>query len=105
LADAVANLESQLTALTTEVREDRDWKGTFRESLEKQSRQIDKLLEGLREEKDARKQEDETIRTRLDKMSGLFFGAKMIWIVIALISGAFLSALFDLRIPELFKGD
>ncbi len=104
LADALTDLENRLTALTTEVREDRDWKRTFREALEKQSREIDKLLEGLREEKDARKEEDKAIRTKLDKMSGLLFGARMIWIIAALILGAFLGALFDWRIPQLFEG-
>ena len=40
--------------LQDEVRDDRTWKRNFRDALDQQTKQIDKLLEDLQEEKQAR---------------------------------------------------
>lgn len=90
----------------SEVCDDRNWKRDFKDALEKhneildkQSNQIDKLLEGLKEEKEARKDEDRTLRSRLDKMSGFFAGANVVWLIGALVLGA----LLQWGVPKLFE--
>lgn len=97
LIETIHQLQSQLDALSIEVRDDHSWKRNFQEALDRQTTQIDKLLEGLKEEKETRKLEDSAIRTKLEGMSTLFTGAKLIWriiwttaaIVIGVLAGHF----------------
>jgi hypothetical protein len=71
-----------------ELREDRDWKREFREALQTQSQQIDKLLAGLKEEREVRQEEDRSLRGRLDSMSSTFGGLRVVWVIVALLLGA-----------------
>jgi hypothetical protein len=80
-----------LNALTEEVRDDRSWKHEFKESLDRQSGVIDKILRGLEDETKKREKDDESIRTNLDSMSGIFTTFKNIWVVALLIITAMLS--------------
>jgi deoxycytidine triphosphate deaminase len=82
LIESIGTIQSQLDALTVEVRDDRTWKRDFQEALERQTKQIDKLLEGLQDEKGIRKEEDAAIRTKLDSMSSIFTTARLIWVII-----------------------
>ena len=91
LSVEISDTQKRLDALIVEVRDDRNWKKDFQEALEKQSREIDKLLNGLREEKEVRKEEDLAIRNKLDSVQGFFAGVKLLWIIIALVVGAILS--------------
>jgi deoxycytidine triphosphate deaminase len=102
VTDAIAEAQRRLDALSNELHDDRSWKREFQESLEQQSKQIDKLLEGLREEKDARKEEDTTIKNRLDRIgnTAAIFGT--VWIIIAIVISATLGGLADHFIPKLF---
>jgi hypothetical protein len=93
LTEALSSLQSQFTSLQDEVRDDRTWKRDFRDALDQQTKQIDKLLEGLQEEKQARKEEDTAIRSKLEGMSNIFTSAKLIWtivwtVVVLLLGGA-----------------
>jgi deoxycytidine triphosphate deaminase len=94
LTEALSTLHAQFLALQDEVRDDRTWKRDFRDALDQQTKQIDKLLEGLQEEKEARKGEDVAIRSKLEGMSSLFTTARVVWTIIwtiaALLIGAFL---------------
>lgn len=54
LQDALAETQRQLMDLRNEITSGREWQHQFREALQSHSNQIEKLLEGLREEKDNR---------------------------------------------------
>ena len=91
VTEALAETQRRLDALSTEVHSDQTWKREFQGALDRQTSQIDKLLEGLKEEKEARKDEDKAIRTKLEGMSNFFTSAKLIWVigytVVALLLG------------------
>ena len=99
LSDAMKDLQNQLTTLAGEVREDRDWRRDFKDSLEAHNNQLGRLIEGLQEEKDARTREDERIRREFDEMerkiSGfwttLFSSLRITWVVVAMVLGAVLA--------------
>jgi deoxycytidine triphosphate deaminase len=85
LSDALANTQKRLDDLTNELRDDRSWKRDFQEALDRQSQQLDRLIEGLREEKEARQQEDRALRTRLESMTGMFASLKTAWVIAAIV--------------------
>ncbi|HEX4112321.1 MAG TPA: hypothetical protein VH020_07275 [Stellaceae bacterium] len=97
---AACRASRRIDALTSEVRDDRNWKTDFKDALANQTGQIDKLLEGLKEEKDARRAEDDRIRGRLDTMASLFTGARIAWVVVAILIAAILGGLADHYIPK-----
>ncbi len=88
ITSATEDLKKRLDALVSEFRDDRTWKHDFQEGLDRQTKQIDKLLEGLKEEKDARKDEDTALRSRLDSMTDLFSVFKIGWVIAALLVAA-----------------
>lgn len=88
LTEALAQTQRRLDELANELRDDRSWKRDFQEGIERQSQQIDRLLEGLREEKAARQQEDNVLRTRLESMTGMFASLRTVWVIVALIASA-----------------
>lgn len=49
LQELISSAQKEIVDLRKEFRDQEDWKRTFRESLEKHDRQIDKLLSGLEE--------------------------------------------------------
>src|SRR5439155_4562089 len=54
LQEDLAETRRELADLKNEITSGREWQREFRESLQEHSRQIERLLEGLREEKDNR---------------------------------------------------
>jgi dCTP deaminase len=104
VAESVDDLRRRFDALTTELRDDRTWRQDFKDALERQTREIDKLLEGLKEEKVAREREDERLRGRLDRMSGLFTGYRIVWAIIIFFVGVSLTAAVEYFIPKLLGG-
>jgi hypothetical protein len=101
LTEAVAHLQGQLDSLQDEVRDDRTWKRDFRNALDEQTKQIDKLLEGLQEEKSARKEEDAAIKTKLESMSDTFAGLRLVWVLVAILVAAILGGVADHYVPKL----
>jgi deoxycytidine triphosphate deaminase len=107
LTEAVHQLQGQFNTLQDEVRDDRTWKKEFRDAQEQQTKQIDKLLEGLQDEKAIRKEEDAALRAKLEGMSNLFAGTKLIWriiwtvtaIVIGILAGYYGPKLLDGKLP------
>jgi deoxycytidine triphosphate deaminase len=93
LTDALTQTQRRLDELTNELRDDRAWKRDFQEAIDRQSQQIDRLLEGLKEEKDARQQEDRALRTRLESMTGMFATLRTIWVLVALFISAIIGYL------------
>ena len=79
---------SIIDALSSEFHDDKSWKRKFRDSLEKQNKQIDKILEGLREEKEASKEEDVAIKSRLDTLNDTTALFRSGWVILAIIIAA-----------------
>jgi deoxycytidine triphosphate deaminase len=103
LTETVATLQAHLVALQEEIRDDRSWKRDFQEALASQTKQIDKLLEGLQEEKAARKEEDSAIRSKLDSMSNIFTSAKLIWAIVWTLVVLLLGGVIGNFIPKIFS--
>lgn len=104
LQDELEEAKRQIAALKNDFLTDRDWKRNFQDAVERQTREIDKLLEGLREEKVARQKEDERLRDRLDRMSNLFTGSKIIWAIVIFFVGVALTAFAEYFLPKMFGG-
>jgi deoxycytidine triphosphate deaminase len=102
VSEALTETQRRLDALSAEFHDDKSWKREFQEALESQNKQIDKLLEGLREEKDARKEEDAAIKGRLDALSETTALFKSAWVILAIIVAAILGGLAEHFIPKLF---
>ena len=83
----LAQTQKRFDDLTNELRDDRSWKRDFQEALDRQSHQLDRLIEGLREEKDARQQEDRALRTRPESMTGMFASLKTVWVIGGIVLG------------------
>lgn len=95
LSESVIDLHGKLSALTEEVRDDRSWKKEFKESLDRQSGVIDKILKGLEDETKKREKEDDVIKTKLDRMSGIFTTFKNIWVLILVLLTALVTVYID----------
>ena len=102
LSEAIFNLRSEFNSLRTEVTTDKTWRDEFRNSLNEHNKQIDKLLEGLREERDVRRADDEKLESRLSSMSSMLFGWNWTRLIAAAIFVAALSAAFGYFIPKIF---
>jgi hypothetical protein len=85
LSESVSDLQGKLSALTAEVRDDRSWKQEFKDSLDRQSNVIDRILNGLEDETIKREKEDDSIKNKLDRMSGLFTTGRTIMGIILII--------------------
>jgi deoxycytidine triphosphate deaminase len=103
LTEALHHLQGQFNTLQDEVRDDRTWKKEFRDAQDQQTKQIDKLLEGLQEEKAIRKEEDAALRSKLDGMSNLFAGTKLIWRIFWTVALIIIGILAGHYGPLLFK--
>jgi deoxycytidine triphosphate deaminase len=85
VADAITETQRRLDALSTELHDDRSWKQEFKESLDRQSNVIDRILKGLEDETIRREKEDDSIKNKLDRMSGLFTAGRTIMAIILII--------------------
>jgi hypothetical protein len=99
LQDEIEETKRQMVQLRAELTSDRDWRTEFKDGLEKHNHQLGQLIEGLKEERDTRREEDNQIRTRLDSISGVFVGMRIIWVILALIIGAAL----QWAVPKAFE--
>jgi len=79
LQNELADTRREIAALKTDFLTDKTWKDDFKRGLEEHNRQLGTLIEGLKEERDARKEEDKDLRVRLDSMSSLFQGGR--WVI------------------------
>jgi deoxycytidine triphosphate deaminase len=104
LTEAVFHLQGQFNTLQDEVRDDRTWKKEFRDAQDQQTKQIDKLLEGLQDEKAIRKEEDFALRSKLEGMSNLFVGTKLIWRITWTIAAIIIGILAGYYGPKLLDG-
>ncbi len=104
VTDAITETQRRLDVLSTELHDDKSWKRGFQEALENQNKQIDKILEGLRVEKEARKEEDTSIKSRMDSLSNNISIFRSGWLIVVLFVTAILSGLAGYFIPKLFEG-
>lgn len=71
LRDNILGLENQISSLKTDILTDKEWKRDFQTKLELQAKNIDKLLEGLDDEKQNRLAAEKSIN---EQLSGLKVG-------------------------------
>lgn len=65
LQESLVATQRQLDALRTEITSGREWQKQFQTSLDRHDGQIDKLLRGLEDEKENRKEAERTFRQEL----------------------------------------
>ncbi|HEX5279484.1 MAG TPA: hypothetical protein VFW28_05365 [Micropepsaceae bacterium] len=83
IQEELKDARREITALRNEFMTDKTWKDEFKNGLDQHNRQLGTLIDGLKEERDARKQEDKDIRDKLDKMSTFFLGGR--WVIGAVL--------------------
>src|SRR5438034_2248804 len=86
LQEALAETRRELADLKNEITSGREWQRQFRESLQEHSNQIEKLLEGLKEEKDNRVASQRDYDKRLqDLQKDVYMQAAKLGFIIAAI--------------------
>lgn len=78
--DELARMRTDFNDLKQSVTEDKSWKDEFR-------RDLSKLLDGLKEERDSRQAADDKLQGKLDKVSDLFSKASVAWTIAAVALG------------------
>lgn len=84
IQEEIASTKAEIATLRLAFSDDKTWKDSFQKGLDEHNRQLGVLIDGLREEKDARKEEDKRISDKLDEKSSLFLGVR--WGTIATVS-------------------
>jgi deoxycytidine triphosphate deaminase len=92
LQEELEETKRQLSLLRTDINNDRDWRNAFKEGLDKHGHQLDQLIEGLKDERELRRQEDTRISTKLDSLQGAFAGLRIAWLAVAFLIGAIVTA-------------
>lgn len=102
LQEALADTRRELADLKSEITSGREWQRQFRESLQEHSSQIDKLLEGLKEEKENRVASQRDFDKRLQDLQKDVYmqAAKLGGIIAAIVIVA--TALVQFFLPKLF---
>jgi hypothetical protein len=95
IQDEIAQYKADVQELKKSIDSDKTWRDEFK-------RDLSNLLEGLKEERDARKEADKDIREKFDKVSNTFAGLRVIWIIAALVVGGAIEGLGSYFIPKLF---
>jgi deoxycytidine triphosphate deaminase len=86
IQDALIETQRQLADLKSDISSGREWQREFRESLQAHSTQIEKLLEGLKEEKENRVAAQRDFDKRLQDIQKEMYGqATKLGAIIALI--------------------
>jgi deoxycytidine triphosphate deaminase len=92
IQDELATIKADFSDLKKSFGDDKAWRDDFKKDLAEHNKQLGLLIEGLKDEKEVRRREDDKITGKLDSMSNWFFGAKMIWLafgaVVLIIVGA-----------------
>jgi len=84
IQEDIDNTKAELSSLKKELLDDKGWREDFKKDLGEHNKQLGELIAGLKEERDARKDEDKRISDRLDQKSTLFLGVR--WGTIGVIS-------------------
>lgn len=100
LQEALNDTQRQLDALRTDLTGDKQWRDDFRKDLEDHNRQLGLLIEGLKDEKAARKADDTELKGRLDSMSNLFFGGKLLVGIAAVLITAAITAVITILVTR-----
>src|SRR4029077_11978184 len=103
VVEALGEAQKRIDTSSAELHDDRSWKREFQDALESHNKQIESLIEGLREERDARKVEDTSIKSTLATMGDTFSIFRSAWVVVALLVTAILSGFFGWLIPRLME--
>jgi hypothetical protein len=102
LQDEILETKRDLQSLKADLTTDKEWKDTFKlaidrhtKAVEDHDRQIGDLIKKIDKESEARESGDNTIKSKIDSLSNVFFGAKLIWIafwaVVLLVIGALIA--------------
>ena len=100
LQDALSDTQRQLDNLRTDLVNDKTWRDEFKQSLSKHDQQLGALIQLFEKEQETRNKEDEKIRTKLDSMSNLFFGGKLLVAAAALVITAAITAVITFMVTH-----
>jgi dUTPase len=104
LQDALSETQRQLVGLKADLTNDKQWRDDFRESLQKHDQQLGSLIQLLEKEQGIRSQEDEKIKSKLESMSNMFFGLRLVWAALIAIAVLFIGAFLGYVIPKAMDG-
>jgi deoxycytidine triphosphate deaminase len=88
LQDQIEDAMKQIALLRNDAVSDKQWKEDFKKFLDEHSKQLGILIEGLKDEKEVRRQEDNQTRARLDAISSYVTVIRVGWIVVGLVIAA-----------------
>lgn len=88
------------TSAAAKVDDDHCYKWDIKEALDPLTKQMKKLLEGLEEQRQFRKQKHTTTRNKIEDMRNIFASAKLIWTIVAFLLGGFIGNF----VPKIFSG-
>ncbi len=82
IQEELGKTKADLLELKQSLNDDKSWKDEFKGDLKK-------LLDGLKEERDARQAADEKLQGKLETVSNMFAGARVFGYIITLVLGGF----------------
>ena len=100
LQDEIEETKRQLAVLRTEVAGDRDWRATFKEGLDRHGHQIEQLIEGLKEERELRRQEDTRVSGNIERLQRTIAGIRVGWYLILFLLGVAVTAGVEWVVPK-----
>jgi len=100
LQDQIEETQRELQTLKSDIVTDRDWKREFKDSLDEHNKQLGALIDGLKEEREIRRAEDEKIREKLDSKSEVFFGLRLGWRAFVALIAILLAAAAGHYVPK-----
>ena len=104
LGDRVAELGKELTALRSDLANDKTWRDDFKKGLDKHDVQLDKLIQSLNTEVALRAEEDKKMHDKLDGMSKMFWGLGLAKGLVVVLIIAAISATLGYYVPKLLSG-
>ena len=85
--------KAELVLLRSAFGDDKTWKDNFQRGLDEHNKQLGTLIDGLKEEKEARKSADATIDKDVRALTSWFSLSRVGWIVLGLVLAAVFGAI------------
>jgi len=92
IQEELAATKADLASLRSAFGDDKTWKDNFQKGLDEHNRQLGVLIDGLKEEKEARKAADSAIEKDVKSLTNWFSLSRVGWIVLGLAVAAVLGA-------------
>jgi predicted nucleic acid-binding Zn-ribbon protein len=101
LQEAIEDAQRQIASLRSEISSDKNWVKTFKDGLDTHSLQLAQLIQGLKEERESRHEEEKIISGKIETLRGHVLGIRWAWGLIIFLAGSAVTALITWGLPKI----